>query len=136
MVTEPTHPADYTGTTDTAGPTAALSAPTASLAPPPLPLAAPPAIEEPRATSLAPRVRWAGIVWGAVFAVIAGTALWTLAEASRLSAISEWLRTLSPADLNPGWVIGIVVLAGGLLLLILGGVALLRNAQLRMTVER
>ncbi|WP_461471306.1 hypothetical protein [Microbacterium sp. HJ5] len=83
-----------------------------------------------------PRVRWAGIVWGAFFALLAGGALWVLAEASRIEAIREWMRTLSPAQFHPGWVIGAVVLAGGVLLLILGGVALLRNAQLRATVER
>jgi hypothetical protein len=119
-------------------PTAPLPSPTQSFTPPPLtyaPYADAAADVESLQTPSSPRVRWAGIVWGAVFAVLASTALWTLAEASRLSAISEWLRTLSPADLHPGWVIGVVVLAGGLLLLILGGVALLRNAQLRMTVD-
>ncbi|WP_127476912.1 hypothetical protein [Microbacterium sulfonylureivorans] len=103
---------------------------------PTVPLVAPVLAEESPATPPAPRVRWAGIVWGAVFALIAVTALWVLAEASRLAAVHEWLLTLSPAELHPGWVIGIVVLAGGLLLLILGGVALLRTAQLRATVER
>ncbi|MFB8145692.1 hypothetical protein ACFC1W_02995 [Microbacterium sp. NPDC056003] len=125
-------------------PTAPLSP--APLAPPPLALAPPPvatagptdaaAVAASPAALAEPRVRWAGIVWGAVFAMLAGFALWVLAEASRLDAVREWLRSLSPADLQPGWVIGVTVLAGGVLLLILGGVALLRSAQLRMAVER
>lgn len=101
-----------------------------------VPLTAPAPFDDSPATPLAPRVRWAGIVWGAVFALLAVGALWALAEASRVAVIRDWLLTLSPADLHPGWVIGIVVLAGGLLLLILGGVALLRTVQLRATVER
>jgi CDP-diglyceride synthetase len=103
---------------------------------PTVPLDAPVPLEDAPPTPIAPRVRWAGIVWGAVFTLLAGTALWVLAEASRREAVHEWLTTLSPADVHPGWVIGIVVLAGGLLLLILGGVALLRNAQLRATSDR
>lgn len=92
----------------------------------------------PRAagTLSAPRVRWAGIVWGAAFALLAATAIWVLAEASRLDAIQEWLRDLTPGEVHPGWVIGFVALAGGLLLFLLGGLALLRNAQLRGTIER
>ena len=127
MNTEPTVPLDPPAPGDAPAPddmTARLDAP------PPAAAAPVPATECP-AVPAAPRVRWAGIVWGSVFALVAIAALWTLAEASRLAGIRDWLLTLSPAELHPGWVIGIVVLAGGLLLLILGGVALLRNLQLR-----
>lgn len=113
--------------------------PTTPLDPPPpgeetLPLIADAAMLE--ATIAGPRVRWAGIIWGALFAILAATAMWLLAEASRVEAIAEWLRTLAPGEFNPGWVIGFVALAGGLLLLLLGGLALIRSAQLRATAER
>ena len=138
MDNEPTEP------NESNGPTAPFTSPTQPLAPPPLTYApsmahtahSDPGTDVESREAPAPRIRWAGIVWGTVFALLAGTAVWTLAAASRITAVHEWLRTLSPTEVHPGWVIGIVVLAGGVLLLILGGVALLRSAQLRMTVER
>lgn len=83
-----------------------------------------------------PRIRWAGIVWGAVFSAAAASALWILASATRRESIHAWLLTLGPESINPGAVVGFVVLAVGLLLVILGGVALLRRAQVRATIER
>lgn len=97
--------------------------------PPPLGIAAP-------APAAVPRIRWAGIVWGSFFALLAATGLWTLAEASRRAVIHDWLLTLTPGSINPGVIVGFSVLAVGLLLLIAGGVALLRRAQLRATIER
>jgi hypothetical protein len=122
-------------------PTVPFTSPTQPLTPPPL-TQAPSTQYSDAGTDVkssetpSPRIRWAGIVWGTVFAVLAGIAVWTLAEASRITAVHEWLRTLSPTEVHPGWVIGIVALTGGVLLVILGGVALLRSAQVRMTVER
>jgi hypothetical protein len=82
------------------------------------------------------RVRWAGIVWGAFFATLAALALPVLTDASRRSAIHDALLGLSPATVNPGAIVGFVVLGIGVLTLIAGGVALLRRAQLRTTIGR
>lgn len=82
----------------------------------------------------APRIRWAGIVWGSVFVVVAAVALGQLADASRREAIHEWLLTLTPATVSPGAVVGFVVLGLGVLLLVGGAVALLRRAQVRATI--
>jgi hypothetical protein len=83
-----------------------------------------------------PRVRWAGIVWGALFAAIAAVMLWTLTDATRRGAIHDWMLTLSPSTVTPGAVVGFSLLALGILLLVGGGVALLRRAQLRAALDR
>jgi len=105
---------------------------------PPLPLD-PPAYEamaDPvEAAHPAPRIRWAGIVWGSAFAILAATALFWLVEASRRTAIQEWLLTLTPASFSPGAVVAVVVIGIGVLLLTIGVVALLRRAQVRTTTE-
>lgn len=85
----------------------------------------------PTAEAPPPRIRWAGIVWGAVIAALAVTALVTVAEGSRRQGINDWLRTLDPSTFNPGWVAAGVVLVVGVVLLITGGLALLRRAQRR-----
>lgn len=142
MTTDSTEPTEPTEPTISLDPPAEETRPVVPVAEPTPPAYVPhipsPAVEIAAAPAApaAPRVRWAGIVWGAVFALLAATALWVLAEASRIEALGEWLRTLAPGEFSPGWVIGIVVLAGGVLLLLLGGLALIRNAQLRATVER
>lgn len=82
----------------------------------------------------APRVRWAGIVWGVVLAAVAASALWLLADPARYAPIREWVLTLSPESFNPGVIVGVVVLIVGSLLLIGGAVALLRRVQLRATL--
>lgn len=79
----------------------------------------------------APRIRWAGIVWGVVIAALAAVALVTIAEGSRRAGINDWLRALDPATINPGWIVAIVVLTVGVVLLITGAVALLRRVQRR-----
>jgi hypothetical protein len=88
----------------------------------------------PASTHTPPRIRWAGIVWGLVFAFIAALSLWVLASASRREAIRDWVLTLSPDTVAPVVVVGIAVLVIGAALLIVGGIALLR--RLSFTVER
>lgn len=147
MTTQPTFPEDPTRPVDTAAPLDAAAQTDASvpLDPPGAPatvaeasdpyfLAAANPVAVPSAH--APRIRWAGIVWGAFLAFLAGTGLWTLAEASRRAAVHDWFLTLAPGSVNPGFIVGFSILAIGLLLLITGGVALLRRAQLRITIER
>ena len=89
----------------------------------------------PAATPTGPRVRWAGIIWGAVLAGIAASALWLLADPARSAPIREWLLTLSPESFNPGIIVGVVILVVGVLLLIGGAVALLHRAQIRASIE-
>lgn len=87
-----------------------------------------------RATPAGPRVRWAGIVWGAVLAAVAASALWLLADPGRYAPVREWVLALSPETFHPGVIAGVVILIIGVLLLIGGGIALLRRAQLRATI--
>jgi hypothetical protein len=83
-----------------------------------------------------PRIRWAGIVWGSFFAVLAAAALWWLVDQGRRAATRDWVLSLTPDSVSLGAVIGIGVLCVGMLLLIAGAVALLRRAQLRLTIQR
>lgn len=64
-----------------------------------------------------PRVRWAGIIWGVVFAVSASLLLWVLAEPSRRETVGDWWASLTPI----GFGLTLLLIAGGLLLI--GGVA-------------
>ena len=87
-------------------------------------------VDDLRATELArPRIRWAGIVWGSFFALLAATALWWLVDAGHRAATRDWLLNLTPDFFSLGVVIGFGVLAVGILLLVAGAVALLRRAQ-------
>jgi hypothetical protein len=110
---------------------------------PPAPAALPPAFEGfvpsvppaagepalPGATAAgsaptAPRVRWAGIVWGLVLAAIAATGVWILTDAQRRTAITTFML-----DLTPAAAIAYVVLVVGGFALVAGIVGLARRAQ-------
>lgn len=69
-------------------------------------------IAAPERTS--PRVRWAGIIWGLVFAAAGGFALWTLVAPERRAAFSDWVLTLD----NGGWAVAAAFALGALLLLL------------------
>ncbi|GAA4181421.1 hypothetical protein [Gryllotalpicola koreensis] len=90
----------------------AAPAPTASL-----PAAEPawlsPRPERPVRTT--PRVRWAGIIWGLVFAAAGWFTVWTLLAEDRRAAFSDWILSLS----GGGWAI-VGALGLGALLLIIG----------------
>lgn len=75
-----------------------------------------------------PRIRWAAIVWGAVFAIIAWTGIWMLSSADRRSGISDWFAALSP-----GTVTALALLSIGVLVLVAGLVGLIRRLQKRGT---
>jgi hypothetical protein len=86
----------------------------ADLTPPPAPAtstpAAGPLTAEP---ALRARVRWAGIIWGLVFAAAAVTMIWVLAEPERRESVDLWWAGLTPAGLG----LTALIVAGGLLLI-------------------
>lgn len=69
---------------------------------------------------LRPRIRWAGIIWGLVFAGIAATMLWIVLEPARIELVADWWSTLTPAGL---WLTVLLVLGGLLLVAGLSGLA-------------
>lgn len=77
-------------------------------------------------TTTEPRTRWAAIIWGVVFAVIAGAALWLLADDDRRAALSAGVGTLTPAA-----ILTVLLLTAGALLLVGGATGLVRRAQRR-----
>ncbi|WP_223622282.1 hypothetical protein [Microbacterium sp. EST19A] len=74
-----------------------------------------------------PRTRWAAIVWGLLFAAVAASALWLLADDDRRSGIADWTASLTPATIGT-----IAILTVGVLLLVAGAAGLLRRVQRRM----
>lgn len=62
---------------------------------------------------LRPRIRWAGIIWGLVFAGIAATVLWIVLDPARIELVEQWWATLTPA----GLLIAVLLVLGGLLLI-------------------
>jgi len=63
--------------------------------------------------SARPRVRWAGIIWGLVFAVTGSVLLWVLVEPARRASVDEWWASLTPT----GFALTALLVAGGLLLI-------------------
>ncbi len=61
---------------------------------------------------LRPRIRWAGIVWGLVFAGLAATLLWIVLEPARMELVADWWATLTPG----GLILTVLLVLGGLLL--------------------
>lgn len=74
--------------------------------------------------ALAPRTRWAAIIWGAALAAIAGFALWITMSPARRTAFAEWMVGLSPAAAA-----AYLVLAIGAVVLVAGVVGITRRAQ-------
>lgn len=74
-----------------------------------------------------PRTRWAAIIWGLLFAAVAGTALWVLSDTERREAVANGLLGLTPAT-----VVTIVLLSVGVLLLVSGAAGLLRREQRKL----
>jgi hypothetical protein len=68
-----------------------------------------------RAVRTTPRVRWAGIIWGLVFAATGWFTVWTLLAEDRRAAFSNWILSLD----DGGWAI-VGALGLGALLLIIG----------------
>ncbi|WP_308798677.1 hypothetical protein [Agromyces silvae] len=102
----------------------------ADLTPPPAPAATsmPEAAPLPAEPALRARVRWAGIIWGLVFAAAAVTMIWVLAEPERRESVGLWWAGLTPAGLG----LTALIVAGGLLLI--GGLTgLARHLSTRST---
>lgn len=78
-------------------------------------------------TTAPPRTRWAGIIWGLLFAATAATALWMLSDADRRAAIGDGLLALTPTN-----IVTIILLAIGVLLLANGAVGLVRRVQRKL----
>ncbi|ALJ19155.1 hypothetical protein [Microbacterium sp. No. 7] len=78
-----------------------------------------------------PRTRWAAIIWGLVFAVLAAAGL-ALANAPRpIDRLSEWVQQVEPVSLTA---YGLLVVGG--LVLVTGLVGLARRAQKHLAARR
>lgn len=77
-----------------------------------------------------PRTRWAAIVWGLLFAAVAATSLWLIADDERRSGVADWALTLTPVTIST-----LMILTIGVLVLVTGASALLRTVQRRTTVS-
>lgn len=80
-----------------------------ALQPPPAASVAPGAREPEQ---LGPRIRWAGIVWGLVFAGLAAAVLWIVLDPARMELVADWWATLTPG----GLILTVLIVLGGLLL--------------------
>jgi hypothetical protein len=74
-----------------------------------------------------PRTRWAAIIWGLLFAAIATTALWMIADDDRRDAVADGLVALTPTT-----IVTILLLTVGVLLLVGGAAGLIRRAQRKL----
>ena len=81
---------------------------------------------EPRPLRTTPRVRWAGVIWGLIFAATGAFTAWTLLAQDRRAAFSHWILTLG----GGGWVI-VGAVAIGTLLLVIGLIEGLKAATRR-----
>lgn len=106
---------------DESGDPAATGTPAATGAP----LVATPLVATP------PRTRWAAVIWGLLFAAIAGAGIWLLTDAQRQAGIADWVMELTPSTLG-----GLAVLVAGVLVLATGAVGLIRHAQRRYAASR
>lgn len=81
--------------------------------------------DEPAAeTPPRPRLRWAGVVWGLVFAGLAAAGLWIVASDTRAESLSEWVARV---DIGTGIAIGLLAIGG--IILTTGLVGLLSRGQ-------
>ncbi|MGB4135318.1 MAG: hypothetical protein WA971_02070 [Microbacterium sp.] len=111
----------------TTSPPMGYEPPTAEALPP---FADPDAADIPAAEPmepLAPRTRWAGIVWGLFFAVLALAGVWQLSDPDRIDDVTTWIGALSP-----GTMVAVALLAIGVLVLIAGLAGLIRHAQRKL----
>ncbi|GAA3029729.1 hypothetical protein [Microbacterium dextranolyticum] len=80
----------------------------------------------PAAPLGAPRVRWAGIVWGLVLAGVASAAVWMTSSPAGVDGLVDTAR-----GVTPGMLVAVAPLTLGGLVLVTGLVGLLRRAQRR-----
>lgn len=83
------------------------------------------------AAGMGPRTRWAAIVWGLLFAVIAAGTLAVVLVPERRLDLARWFTTLEPAA------IGLyAALAVGTIVLLASLVGILRRAQRKLAQRR
>ncbi|QDE36502.1 hypothetical protein FIV50_03490 [Microbacterium foliorum] len=70
------------------------------------------------------------MVWGVLFAAVAATSLWLIADDDRRSGVADWALTLTPVTIST-----LMILTIGVLVLVTGASALLRTVQRRTTVS-
>lgn len=71
-----------------------------------------------------PRIRWAGIAWGTIFCAIGLTTMLIAGSPARRDGFGDWI-----GQLGVGGIVLVGVLALGILILILGILAVIRRAQ-------
>lgn len=75
-----------------------------------------------------PSIRWAGIAFGALFALVAALGVVVTLDAGILGVIQDWVRPVA-FSVGPSTGPFLLVLAIGAGLLVLGAVALVRRAR-------
>ncbi len=90
-----------------------------------------PAPTETPAAGHGPRTRWAAIVWGLVFAALAGGALYVVLSPQHRLELIKWVTSLEATTLA---LYG--ALAIGVIVLLFGLVGLLRRAQRALAARR
>lgn len=75
-----------------------------------------------------PSVRWAGIVWGALFALAASGGILLLALPDLLDAVFSAVRPLL-FDLRPEWFGAVIPLGIGVLAIVLGAYFVIRRGR-------
>lgn len=79
-------------------------------------------------TTTPPRIRWAAIIWGLLFAGIAATALWMLSDADRRATVADGVLSLTPTT-----IVTMILLTIGVLLLVTGAAGLVRRVQRKLS---
>lgn len=83
------------------------------------------------AAGMGPRTRWAAIVWGLLFAVIAAGTLAVVLVPERRLDLARWFTTLEPAAIGL-----FAALAVGTIVLLASLVGILRRAQRKLAQRR
>lgn len=71
-----------------------------------------------------PSVRYAGVVWGVILAIVSGLTLYVFSDRSRTIGVANWLSALNSASLT-----ALTALTVGVVVLVLVVLSALRHAQ-------
>lgn len=75
-----------------------------------------------------PRIRWAGIVFGALFAAVAAAGLVVTLDAHLLLAVQEWWVPIG-LSIGPFALPFVLVVGLGVVILVIAGIALIRRRR-------